>query len=236
MDEECVLMKKNKMKWNKLYTYPPCTRSTTDGVRMYDVYGIPLPSVTTILDKTQSKEKKEALKRWRERIGSEEAASVKRLSTSRGSNMHLHLERYINGEGHLDMTEEGQVAKKMAHVIIEKGLDVLQEVWGSEVTLHYPGLYAGQTDLVGTYDYEDSILDFKSSNKPKRREWIEDYFLQLGAYAMAHNATYGTQITQGVILMCTPQGEFQKFLVKGQKFVGYQHEFLRRVDAYYKAK
>ena len=150
--------------------------------------------------------------------------------------MHLHLERYINGEGHLDMTEEGQVAKKMAQVIIEKGLGDLSEVWGSEVTLHYPGLYAGQTDLVGTYDYEDSILDFKSSNKLKRREWIEDYFLQLGAYAMAHNATYGTEITQGVILMCTPQGEFQKFLVKGREFVGYQHEFLRRVDAYYKAK
>jgi genome maintenance exonuclease 1 len=224
------------MKWNKLYNYPPCTRSTVDGVRTYDIYGLPLPSVTTILDKTQSKEKKEALKRWRERVGSEEAASVKRLSTSRGSNMHLHLERYINGAGHLDMTPEGQVAKKMAQVIIEKGLGDLSEVWGSEVTLHYPDLYAGQTDLVGTYDYEDSIVDFKSSGKPKRREWVEDYFLQLGAYAMAHNCTYGTEITQGVILLCTPKGEFQKFLVKGQKFIKYQHQFLAKVDQYYKLK
>ena len=148
--------------------------------------------------------------------------------------MHLHLERYINGEGHLDMTEEGQVAKKMAQVIIEKGLDVLQEVWGSEVTLHYPGLYAGQTDLVGTYDYEDSIVDFKQSNKPKRKEWVEDYFLQLAAYAMAHNTTYGTEITQGVILLCTPQGEFQKFQVKGGEFTRYQHKFLAKVDQYYK--
>ena len=134
------------------------------------------------------------------------------------------------------MTEEGQVAKKMAQVIIEKGLDVLQEVWGSEVTLHYPGLYAGQTDLVGTYDYEDSIVDFKSSSKPKRKEWIEDYFLQLGAYAMAHNQIYGTEITQGVILLCTPGGEFQRFQVKGREFVKYQHAWLKRVDAYYKAK
>ena len=224
------------MKWNKLYNYPPCTRSTTNGVRMYDVMGIPLPSVTTILDKTQPPEKRESLKRWRERVGKEQAASIKRLSTSRGSNMHRHLEKYILGEGHLDMTEEGQVAKKMAQVIIEKGLDVLQEVWGSEVTLHYPGLYAGQTDLVGTYDYEDSIVDFKSSSKPKRKEWIEDYFLQLGAYAMAHNQIYGTEITQGVILLCTPGGEFQRFQVKGREFVKYQHAWLKRVDAYYKAK
>ena len=198
--------------------------------------GIPLPSVTTILDKTQPPEKRESLKRWRERVGKEQAASIKRLSTSRGSNMHRHLEKYILGEGHLDMTEEGQVAKKMAQVIIEKGLDVLQEVWGSEVTLHYPGLYAGQTDLVGTYDYEDSIVDFKSSSKPKRKEWIEDYLLQLGAYAMAHNQIYGTEITQGVILLCTPGGEFQRFQVKGREFVKYQHAWLKRVDAYYKAK
>ena len=224
------------MKWNKLYKYPPCTRSTKDGVRMYDVMGIPLPSVTTILQATQSPEKREALKRWKERVGSEEAASVKQLAASRGSNMHRHLEKYILGEGHLDLTEEGKTAKAMADVIIEKGLDVLQEVWGSEVTLHYPGLYAGQTDLVGTYDYEDSIVDFKQSNKMKRREWIEDYYLQMAAYAMAHNATYGTEITQGVILMCTPEMQFQRFQVKGKEFVKYQHAWLKRVDAYYKAK
>ena len=221
------------MKWNKLYKYPPCTRSTTDGVRMYDVYGIPLPSVTTILQATQSPEKREALRKWKERVGREQAESVKQQAASRGTNMHRHLEKYILGQGHLDLTEEGKLAKTMADVIIKEGLDVLQEVWGSEVTLHYPGLYAGQTDLVGTYDYEDSIVDFKQSNRPKRREWIEDYYLQMAAYAMAHNQVYGTQITQGVILLCTPQGEFQKFLVKGREFTRYQHQWLARVDQYY---
>ena len=103
----------------------------------------------------------------------------------------------------------------MADTIIDKGFNDLQEIWGSEVTLFYPGLYAGATDLVGTYDYEDSIIDFKQSNKRKRREWIEDLFLQLGAYAMAHNQVYKTEITQGVILMCTPDNHFQKFQVKG---------------------
>ena len=222
------------MKWNKLYKYPPCTRSTTDGVRMYDVYGIPLPSVTTILQATQSQEKRESLRKWKERVGSEQAESIKQQAASRGTNMHRHLEKYILGEGHADLTEEGKLAKTMADVIISQGLGDMSEVWGSEVTLHYPGLYAGQTDLVGTYDYEDSIVDFKQSNKMKRKEWVEDYFMQLAAYAMAHNTTYGTEITQGVILMCTPRGEFQKFQVKGKEFIKYQHQFIKKVDQYYK--
>ena len=222
------------MKWNKLYKYPPCTSSTTDGVRMYDVYGIPLPSVTTILQATQSQEKRESLRKWKERVGSEQAESIKQQAASRGTNMHRHLEKYILGEGHADLTEEGKLAKTMADVIISKGLGDMSEVWGSEVTLHYPGLYAGQTDLVGTYDYEDSIVDFKQSNKMKRKEWVEDYFMQLAAYAMAHNTVYKTEITQGVILMCTPRGEFQKFQVKGKEFIKYQHQFIKKVDQYYK--
>ena len=150
--------------------------------------------------------------------------------------MHLHLERYIEGKGHMDLTDEGQVAGNMAQTIISKGLCDLSEIWGSEVVLYYPGLYAGATDLVGVFDYEDSIVDFKQSNKPKRKEWIEDYFMQLGAYAMAHNCVYDTQITQGVILMCTPDNYFQKFQIKGKEFIKYQHKFLERLDKYYNDK
>ena len=222
------------MKWNKLYNYPPSTRSTTDGLRIYEIGEEKLPSVTTILQATQSQEKIDSLKRWQERIGKEQAESSKRQAASRGSNMHLHLEKHLIGEGHMDLTEEGKLAKSMADVIINQGLPDLSEIWGSEVTLHYPKLYAGQTDLVGTYDYEDSIVDFKQSNKPKRKEWIEDYFMQLGAYAMAHNTVYGTSITQGIILMCTPNQYFQKFLIKGREFIKYQHKFLEKVDQYYK--
>ena len=222
------------MKWNKLYHYPPSTRSTTDGLRIYEIGEEKLPSVTTILQATQSQEKIDSLKRWQERIGKEQAESSKRQAASRGSNMHLHLEKHLIGEGHMDLTEEGKLAKSMAEVIIRQGLPDLSEIWGSEGTLHYPKLYAGQTDLVGTYDYEDSIVDFKQSNKPKRKEWIEDYFMQLGAYAMAHNTVYGTSITQGVILMCTPNQYFQKFLIKGREFIKYQHKFLEKVDQYYK--
>jgi len=221
------------LKWNKLYNYPPCTRSTTDGLRTYDVGKERLPSVTTILGKTQSVEKQESLARWKASVGEEQATRIKEQAASRGTNMHTHLEKHILGEGHLDLTPNGKIAKAMSDTIIAKGFNDLQEIWGSEVTLHYPGLYAGATDLVGTYDYEDSIIDFKQSNKPKRKEWIDDYFMQLGAYAMAHNYVYRTEITQGVILMCTPDNYFQKFQVKGKEFIKYQHQFLERVNKYY---
>ncbi len=221
------------MKWNKKYTYPKSIRSLVNDARHYSVGDEKLPSVTTILSATQSSEKRESLARWQAKVGKNEAERVKNQAASRGTNMHLHLERYILGEGHKDLTDEGQVAGDMAQVIIDKGLCDLSEIWGSEVTLYYPGLYAGATDLVGVYDYENSIVDFKQSNRPKRREWIDDYFMQLGAYAMAHNCVYDTDITQGVILMCTPDKYFQKFQIKGREFIKYQHKFLERLDKYY---
>ena len=150
--------------------------------------------------------------------------------------MHLHLEKHVLGEGHLDLTPGGHVAKTMADVIIEKGLKDMSEIWGSEVTLYYPGKYAGQTDLVGVYDYEDSIIDYKQSNRPKRIEYIDDYFMQLGAYAMAHNQVYNTDITQGVVLICTPDHYFQKFTVNGKEFIKYQNQFLERVEKYYEQR
>ena len=222
------------MKWNKLYTYPASTRSTVEGLRTYDVNEEKLPSVTTILGATKSQDAIDSINRWKAKVGEETATRIRDQAASRGTNMHLHLERHVTGEGHLDLTPEGKTAKAMADTIIAKGLKDLQEIWGSEVTLFYPGLYAGATDLVGTYDYEDSIIDFKQSNKPKRREWVEDYFMQLAAYAMAHNQVYKTEITQGVILMCTPDNYFQKFQVKGREFIEYQHKFLEKVDQYYK--
>jgi hypothetical protein len=224
------------MKWNKKFNYPKSQRELIKGQRHYALNEEKLPSVTTILSETQSDEKKESLARWKAKVGEVEAERVKNSSASRGTNMHLHLERHILGSGHMDLTDEGQVAGDMAQVIIDKGLCDMGEIWGSEVTLFYPNLYAGATDLVGVFDYEDSIVDFKQSNKPKKKEWIDDYFMQLGAYAMAHNCVYDTEITQGVILMCTPDKYFQKFQIKGKEFIKYQHKFLERLDKYYSQK
>ena len=122
----------------------------------------------------------------------------------------------------------------MAEKVIDEGIKGhLDEVWGSEVTVWYPDLFAGATDVVGVYNGKESIVDFKQTNKPKKREWIDDYFLQLAAYAMAHNFTYKTEIIQGVVLMCSKDGYFQKFEVSEEEFKQYKHRWLARVSQYY---
>ena len=222
------------MKWNKKFIYPPSTRSLVMGRRHYEIGTDKLPSVTTILSQTQSEEKKKSLADWQARMGKQNADRIRDISAMRGTVMHTYLEGYINNKPHLDLTAIGQEAGRMANIVVESGLGDLEEVWGSEVTLYYPGLYAGQTDVVGIYNGRESIIDFKQTNKPKQREWIEDYFVQLAAYAMAHNQVYDTKIQSGIILMCSKDCFFQKFEVHDKEFQGYMHEFLRRVDEYYK--
>ena len=222
------------MKWNKKFIYPKSQRSLIQGKRHYDIKETLLPSVTTILSATQSEEKRQALANWKARLGDHAADRVRDIAALRGTAMHTYLEAYVRGTGHKDLTSVGKEAEPMAQRIIEAGLGDLEEVWGTEVTLYYPDLYAGATDVVGIYNGRESILDFKQTNKPKRREWIEDYFIQLGAYAMAHNYVYGTKIQSGIILMCSKDKLFQKFEVSGKEFVGCQHAFLRKVDQYYR--
>jgi len=222
------------MKWNKKFDYPETVRGMVEGLRHYDINNEKLPSVTTILSKTQTAEKTEGLANWRARVGEAEATRIMDQAAARGTAMHSILEHHILGKNRLDLTDVGQQAHKMADVVIEKGLSHLDEIWGSEVALYYPELYAGATDLVGVYKNAESIIDFKQTNKPKRREWIEDYMIQLGAYAMAHNYVYQTKIQQGVVLMCSKDGYFQEFIVSEKEFQKYQHEWLKRVDLYYK--
>jgi len=225
------------MKLNNKFIYPPSTRSLVDGSRHYDVGDEKLPSVTTILSATQSEEKKQSLQRWLKREGKERAEGIRDQAANRGTIMHRVLEGYLTGQGHADLSDLGNQAGVMAGIVFKEGLKPhLEEYWGTELTVYYPGLYAGATDLAGVYNGRESIIDFKQSNKPKKREWIEDYFLQLAAYATAHNWVYNTQIDQGVVLMCTKDNYFQKFEVQGQEFQKYMWEWLRRVDAYYKAQ
>jgi len=222
------------MKWNKKFIYPTSTRALIDGKRHYDVgTNEKLPSVTTILSATQSEEKKKSLANWKARMGAQAADRIRDVSAMRGTSMHTYLEGYITGERHLDLTALGQEAGRMANVVIKSGLGDLEEVWGSEVTLYYPGLYAGATDVVGIYGGREAIIDFKQTNKPKQREWIDDYFTQLAGYAIAHNHVYDTKIQTGVILMCSKDCFFQKFEVSDKEFQGYMHTFLKKVEQYY---
>ena len=221
------------MKWNKRFEYPASIRSLINDQRHYDIGEEKLPSVTTILQATQSPEKKAILAKWKQKVGETKAESIKNEAGNRGTIMHRIIEGYITGEGHADLSDMGQAAGTMAQTIFKEGLKGrMDEVWGSEITLYYPGLYAGATDLVGIYEGEEAIIDFKQSNKPKRREWIEDYFTQMAAYAMAHNHVYNTQIQSGVILMCTPGNYFQKFVVKDKEFQQYMWKWVSRVDQF----
>ena len=189
---------------NNKYRYPKTVREVIEGKRHYNINDKEkLPSVTTILSATQSAEKREALARWRESKGEIEATRIVDQAGARGTAMHKILEMYILKQGYLDETEVGKQAHNMALRVIEQGLCNVPEYYGTECTLYYPGLYAGQTDLVGIHKGQDAIIDFKQTNKPKKREWIEDYCLQLAAYAMAHNFIYKTKITKGVVMMCS---------------------------------
>ncbi len=189
------------MKKNNSYRYPKTQREKIEGKRHYVFDTEKLPSVTTILDATQPEEKKKSLADWAARIGEEAAEKIKSEAAVRGTAMHKILEKYVLEEGYVDQTNVGKQAHNMAIQIIQNGLSDVTEYYGTECTLYYPGLYAGQTDLVGIHKGQDAIIDFKQSNKPKRPEWIGDYKLQLAAYAMAHNILFNTHITKGVIMM-----------------------------------
>ena len=224
------------MKLKNVYRYPTTVRETIDGKRHYAIKSEKLPSVTTILSATESAEKTEALAKWRAAKGEEVATRIVDESAARGTAMHKILEKYILEEGYLDLTNVGRDAHNMAIRVIEQGLCNVPEYYGTECTLYYPGLYAGQTDLVAIHKGKDAIIDFKQTNKPKKREWIEDYCLQLAAYAMAHNFIYKTKIDKGVIMMCSKDNFYQEFVVEGLEFQKYKHNFLRRVDEYYQAR
>ena len=147
--------------------------------------------------------------------------------------MHKYLENYVLGKGYEDLTELGQETKRMAEKVIEVGLAPVSGYFGSEVTLYYPGLYAGSTDLVGIHNDKETIIDFKQANRPKREEWIGDYKLQAGAYAMAHDYVHGSSIEQAVIMVCTPDLYYQEFKIDGHNLRRAKHEFLKRLDRYH---
>ena len=223
------------MKIVKKYEYPKSSRASIAGLRHYTVTGEEqkLPSVTTVLGQTQPKEKQESLDKWRQRVGLREAQKITRDAAIRGTAMHKYLEDLILGQRSLDLTPLGVEATRMAEIIVERGLNDCSEIYGIEATLYYPGLYAGSVDLIAKYKDKVSIIDFKQTNKPKQREWIGDYFLQMAAYGMAHDAVYGTNIEQGVIMMCSKDGFYQQFVIEGEEFRDAKHNFLRRLDGFY---
>lgn len=237
------------MTYNPKFNYESLSRETVDGRRLYATPdGNKLPSVTTILDKTKSEESKAALNNWRNRVGHANAQAITTEAANRGTRMHTYLEHFIkNGE----LKDRGSnpfswSSHAMAGVVIDQGLTNVSEFWGVEIPLYFPGLYAGTTDGCGIHLGDESILDYKQTNKPKKIEWVEDYFLQLTAYALAHNEVYGTNIRKGVILMCVKpevddmgnvltKPEYQEFVLSSKDFDYWEQRWWKRLESYYLA-
>lgn len=224
------------------YDYTPLARESVEGKRHYALPdGSRVPSVTTILEKTKPAEARQALQEWRKAVGEQRAQQITTEAANRGTRMHTYLERYVKNDdiGEFPTNPFAQPSWFMAAKVILEGLQHADEYWGSEVPLYYSGLYAGTTDLVGVWKGQPAIMDFKQSNKVKKREWIDDYFLQLAAYAAAHNDTHGTDIKTGVILMCvkpaTPDADpvYQEFVLEPKDFAYWSDQWMRRVELYY---
>jgi len=234
--------------YNPKFNYTPVPRVEVNGKRFYATPdGNKLPSVTTILDKTKPEEKKLILEQWRRRVGHEKAQQITTEAANRGTRMHTYLEHYVKTGELKDRGTNpfGWASHAMAEVVIDRGItNRVNEFWGYEVPLYFPQVYAGTTDAAGVHLNEESILDYKQTNKPKKREWIDDYFIQLCAYAEAHNELHGTRIKKGVILMCVKpttddmgnvltQPEYQEFVLEGAEFEKYRGLWWKRVEQFY---
>ena len=218
----------------KKYDYKPISRKQVNGKRLYETPdGNAVASVTTILDATKDKTH---LIAWKKRVGEQKAQEIVTEAAGVGTRMHKYLEDYIDtGEWPTPGSNPyAQQAHGMAEVIKENALNDV-EIWGSEVALYMPQMYAGTTDLVGTYKGQPAIMDFKQTNKPKKVEWVVDYFLQLVAYAEAHNELYGTEIREGHVFMCSRAGEYQQFDVWPDEYDEWRNEWYERVYKYYEA-
>ena len=222
------------MKWNNKFNYPKSTRSIEDGLRKYFMGDEKLPSVTSILQATKSEEDKASLENWKQRVGYTQANKIKNEASNRGTSMHSYIEDFLRGRINESFFESNEQYKNMAKEIIEKGINGrLEEIYGMEETLYYPKQYAGTADMIAVFEGKDVVIDFKQSNKPKKIDYIQDYFLQLGAYTLAHDVVHGTKMKAGIILLCTKDILFQEFKIEGVELEMYQNLFLGRVKKFY---
>ena len=215
------------------YDYQPIEKKSVEGKRKYlTPDGNAVASVTTVLDATKDKTH---LIAWRKRVGEKKAQEITTEAAGVGTRMHKYLEDYVEtGEWPTPGSNPyAQQAHKMAEQIRENALAHVDEIWGSEVQLYVPQMYAGTTDLVGQYKGQPAIMDFKQSNKPKKEEWIVDYFLQLVAYAEAHNEMFGTNIREGHVFICCRDLTYQQFDTWPDEYDDWRNEWYNRLIQYY---
>ena len=211
------------------YSYPALERVEKNEMRFYkDANDDLVPSVTTVLDATGDKS---GITQWRRKIGPAQADAIVQESTLIGSAVHEAIENYLLGQSWNEFTEDrsGYLAKSISSKFISSCLDGIDEVWGLERGLILDGLYAGTADCIGIYKGSPAIIDFKTAKKLKRKDWIEDYFLQCSAYANAHNVMFQTTIKDLVILMVDRDLLFKEFHIKNNEFSLYTDKWKKRL-------
>lgn len=221
------------------FPYQKLIRKTENGGRIYlTSNGDRLVSVTTVLNQTKLEKDKKGIDDWKKRVGHDQAHIITKEAANRGTRMHTFLENYMLSDslGDPGTNPYSKQSHRMAQHIINSGLKNVKEFYGTEVSLYYPQLYAGSTDCVTLYKDEVAIIDFKQTNKPKRREWIEDYCLQISSYALCHDELYKTNTKYGIIMMCDPSLTYQEWIITGDELQKYKELWWERLYNYYDKK
>ena len=204
------------------HTLVPQISLTTQTINGQRYYVLPdgvtkLKSVTTILSE---KLDKTALLEWRKRVGEEEANRISAQSTRRGNSIHKIAERYVLNEENIYQNEMPVNVESFQP--IKSALDAhVDNILGVELPLCSKALgCAGRTDLVAEYDGKVSIIDFKTSKKLKKEEWIESYFLQSTVYSMMFERLYSISVPQIVIILTVDNEKTpQTFVMERSRYV-----------------
>ena len=199
---------------------PKLERETIDGVRYYSIpkesQVLKLVSITSVT----SHFNREIFVKWRKRVGEDEAQKITKAATSRGTDMHSLVENYLYNKTLPSVPPLPDFLFKIAKAELNK----INNIHCLEGPLYSLQLgVAGTTDCIAEYDGELAVIDFKTSKKPKPREWIENYFVQAMFYGMAYYEMTGTPIKKLVIIMACEDGESvvyeESYLKKYMKLV-----------------
>tara|TARA_B100000497_G_C7615350_1_gene369553 strand:- start:425 stop:1108 length:684 start_codon:yes stop_codon:yes gene_type:complete len=189
--------------------FVPIERESIDGVRYYKVFGteelVRMPSITSVI----SWRNRDKFKAWRKKVGEQEANNITRKATHRGTDAHTLIEEYLNNSDTFsDVLPLSQFLFKQA----KPELNRIDNILCQETALYSTELgIAGSVDCIAEFDGELSVIDFKTSAKPKKREWIEDYFVQCAAYACMLYEMKGLIVKKFVIIMTCENGEVEVY-------------------------
>ena len=193
--------------------FPNLSYSSIKGIRFYQVNGQSYPSITTCISRQRSKQK--GLQDWRERVGPDAASHISRTAAMRGTAFHTLCEEYVNGNDIEHLKSKHFLAWHMFGELKSHINEHLDGVVLQETTMHSDEYkVAGRSDLIAEWDGKLSIVDYKTTTKMKKPEWIQDYFVQCTAYAKMFEEHTGYSVDDLVIAMVAEDGQVELFKSK----------------------